>query len=142
MKTIKELNQIKEENLLSIQLRQEEQKDIPIEAKDMGAHLTHVLICGGTGCHSSNGDKIRELLAKRVQEKGLDNIKIVLTGCFGLCEAGPNIVIFPEGGIFYSHVKLEDVDEIVESHFERGGQIVERLLFKESKKRRSNQTCQ
>ena len=134
MKTIEELNKIKEENLLNIKLRQEKQKDIPIENMhmDMEDHFTHVLICGGTGCHSSDGDKIRELLAEKVEEKGLDNIKIVLTGCFGLCEAGPNIVVFPEG-IFYSHVKLEDVDEIVESHFEKG-QIVERLLFKESKK--------
>ena len=119
MKTIEELNHIKGETLLNIKLRQEEQKDIPIEHKDMKAHQTHVLVCGGTGCHSSDGDKIRELLAKRVKEKKLDNIKIVLSGCFGLCESGPNIVIFPEG-IFYSHVKLEDVDEIVEKHFEKG----------------------
>ncbi len=67
----------------------------------MDAHPTHVLVCGGTGCHSSDGDKIRELLAEKVKEKGLDrDIKIVLTGCFGLCEAGPNIVVYPEGIFF------------------------------------------
>jgi NADH:ubiquinone oxidoreductase subunit F (NADH-binding)/(2Fe-2S) ferredoxin/NAD-dependent dihydropyrimidine dehydrogenase PreA subunit len=132
MKTIKELNEIKERTLSNIELRQEKQRDIPIEYKAMDSHLTHVLVCGGTGCHSSDGDKIRELLTEKVREKGLDNIEVVLTGCFGLCEAGPNIVIFPEG-IFYSHVKLEDVDEIVETHFIKG-EIVDRLLFKESKK--------
>ena len=132
MKTIEELNQIKEKNLCHIKIRQEEQKDISVENRNMKSHTTHVLVCGGTGCHSSNSDKIRELLEKKVKEKGLeDNIKIVLSGCFGLCEAGPNIVIYPEG-IFYSHVKLEDVDEIVETHFEKG-QIVDRLLFKEAR---------
>mgnify|MGYP000861814127 CR=1 FL=1 len=132
MITIEELNQIREKALSNIELRQKEQKYIPIEHKDMKSHTIHVLVCGGTGCHSSDGDKIRELLEKKVREKALeDNIKIVLSGCFGLCEAGPNIVIYPEG-IFYSHVKLEDVDEIVEKHFIEG-QIVDRLLFKESR---------
>ncbi|NLX62334.1 MAG: NADH-quinone oxidoreductase subunit NuoF [Tissierellia bacterium] len=94
--------------------------------------MTHVLVYGGTGCHSSNSHKIIELLEEKVKENGLDeHIKISLTGCFGLCAAGPNIVIYPEG-IFYSHVKLEDVDEIVEEHF-KNGRIVERLLYEEAK---------
>lgn len=131
MITIEDLNRIKEKTLANINLRQQEQKEIIDDKKDMDAHPTHVLVCGGTGCHSSDGDKIRELLAEKVKEKGLDkDVKVVLTGCFGLCEAGPNIVIYPEG-IFYSHVKLEDVDEIVEEHFQKG-HVVKRLLFKES----------
>ena len=131
MITIEELNKIKEETLSIMELRRAEQKDIVDGEREMGLHPTHVLVCGGTGCHSSDGDKIRELLIEKVKEKGLDkDIKVVLTGCFGLCESGPNIVIYPEG-IFYSHVKLEDVDEIVEEHFQNG-HIVKRLLFKES----------
>lgn len=93
----------------------------------MKSHMTHVLVCGGTGCHSSQGDEIRRLLEEKVEEKGLDNIKVTLTGCFGLCETGPNIVIYPEG-IFYSQVKLEDIDEIVEEHFVKGN-IIKRLLY-------------
>lgn len=131
MITINELNHIREEALEKIKLRQNEQSRISYDQKNMEAHLTHVLVCGGTGCHSSNGDKIRQLLEEKAKEKGLDEyIKVKLTGCFGLCEAGPNIVIYPEG-IFYSHVKLEDVDEIVEEHFQKGN-IVKRLLFKEA----------
>nr|WP_246566497.1 NADH-quinone oxidoreductase subunit NuoF [Tissierella simiarum] len=91
----------------------------------------HVLVCGGTGCHSSNGDRIKELIEEKVKEKGLEEeIKVVLTGCFGLCESGPNVVIYPEG-VFYSHVTLEDVEEIAEKHL-FNGEIVKRILFKEA----------
>ncbi len=129
MITIEDLNKIKEKKLSEIELRKD---DFLIE--DMKkAHPIHVMVCGGTGCHSSKGDEIRILLEEKVKEKRLeDKIKVVLTGCFGLCEAGPNIVIYPEG-IFYSHVKLEDVDEIVEKHFVKG-EIVKRLLFEEAYK--------
>lgn len=132
MKTVKELNNIKEKVLERIELRKREQKDISLDSRNMQEGMTHVLVCGGTGCHSSNSHKIIELLEEKVKENGLDeHIKISLTGCFGLCAAGPNIVIYPEG-IFYSHVKLEDVDEIVEEHF-KNGRIVERLLYEEAK---------
>ncbi len=63
--TVEELNQIREKALSNIELRQKEQKYIPIEHKDMKSHTIHVLVCGGTGCHSSDGDKIRELLEKK-----------------------------------------------------------------------------
>lgn len=129
---IAELNNIKEKTLKEIELRKSEQKDISLDVKNMEEHMTHVLVCGGTGCHSSNGDKIRQLLDEKVKEIGLsDHIKVSLTGCFGLCASGPNIVIYPDG-IFYSHVTLEDIDEIVEEHF-KNGKIVERLLYEDSK---------
>lgn len=122
MKNIEELNKVREKGLNKIILRRDNVENL---------HETHVLVCGGTGCHSSQGDEIRKLLYEKVKEKGLeDKIKIVLTGCFGLCEAGPNIVVYPEG-IFYSHVKLEDVDEIFEKHFVKG-EVVKRLLFEEA----------
>ncbi|HLR34727.1 MAG TPA: NADH-quinone oxidoreductase subunit NuoF [Tissierellales bacterium] len=130
MITIKDLNKIREKKLCQIKLRKE---DFSIEKGIKKTHPIHVMVCGGTGCHSSKGDKIRILLKEKVKEKGLeDKVKVVLTGCFGLCEAGPNIVIYPEG-IFYSHVKLEDVDEIVEKHFVKG-EVVKRLLFEEAYK--------
>lgn len=127
MITINDLNRIKEETLEKIELRRSKQSTMSFEKKDMKSHMTHVLVCGGTGCHSSQGDEIRRLLEEKVEEKGLDNIKVTLTGCFGLCETGPNIVIYPEG-IFYSQVKLEDIDEIVEEHFVKGN-IIKRLLY-------------
>lgn len=97
----------------------------------MNLYRAHVLVCGGTGCHSSNSDKIKEKMEDRIKEKGLENeVKVVMTGCFGLCESGPNVVVYPEG-VFYSHVKLSDVDEIVDEHLLKG-RIVKRLLFKEA----------
>src|SRR5699024_10051452 len=128
MITIKDLNKIREKKLCQIKLRKE---DFSIEKGIKKTHPIHVMVCGGTGCHSSKGDEIRILLEEKVKENELeDEIKVVLTGCFGLCESGPNIVIYPDG-IFYSHVKLEDIDEIVEKHFVKG-EVVKRLLFEEA----------
>lgn len=99
----------------------------------MNIYRAHVLICGGTGCTSSGSAKIREEFDKLLKEKGLDNeVKVVQTGCFGLCALGPVVVVYPEGS-FYSLVKVEDVKEIVEEHLLKG-RIVDRLLYKEDSK--------
>lgn len=96
-----------------------------------GLRKHHVLVCGGTGCHSSRAEEIEELIYERVKEKGLEGeIKVIFTGCFGLCETGPNIVVYPEGA-FYSFVTMDDVEEIVEEHLVNG-RIVKRLLYKGS----------
>lgn len=92
---------------------------------------SHVLICGGTGCTSSGSVAVRKAMAKELELAGLsDEVKIVQTGCFGLCANGPIMIIYPEG-TFYSHVKVEDVKEIVEEHLLKG-RLVERLLHKET----------
>ena len=92
---------------------------------------SHVLICGGTGCTSSGIVAVREAMAKELELAGLsDEVKIVQTGCFGLCANGPIMIIYPEG-TFYSHVKVDDVKEIVEEHLLKG-RLVERLLHKET----------
>jgi len=89
---------------------------------------SHVLVCGGTGCTSSGSKAIREKLAVELKEKGLEEeVKIVQTGCFGLCEHGPIMIIYPEG-TFYSRVTPEDVPEIVSEHLLKG-RIVERLAY-------------
>ena len=88
----------------------------------------HVLICGGTGCTSSNSVKIADLMKEELEKAGVaDEVKVVLTGCFGLCALGPIMIVYPEG-IFYSAVKLEDVPEIVSEHLVKGN-VVERLLY-------------
>ncbi len=92
---------------------------------------THVLICGGTGCTSSGSKKIADLLEEEIAKKGLaEEIKVVRTGCFGLCALGPVMIVYPEG-TFYSRVKLEDVPEIVEEHLLKG-RVVDRLVYRES----------
>ena len=72
-------------------------------------YRSHVLVCGGTGCTSSNSPAIIEALEKEIADKGLENeIKVIKTGCFGLCALGPIMIVYPEG-CFYSEVKVEDV---------------------------------
>ena len=77
----------------------------------MDIYRAHVLCCGGTGCTSSGSAQIIERFEQKIKEAGLEKeIKVVRTGCFGLCEAGPVVIVYPEG-TFYSRVKVEDVDE-------------------------------
>ena len=91
---------------------------------------SHVLICGGTGCTSSGSIKIHAAMERELAAQGLsDEIKIVQTGCFGLCANGPIMIVYPEG-TFYSHVKVEDVPEIVSEHLLKG-RIVDRLVHHE-----------
>ena len=78
----------------------------------MDIYRAHVLVCGGTGCSSSGSATLIELFEQKIEEYGLSKeVKVIRTGCFGLCEAGPVVLVYPEGS-FYSHVKPEDVDEI------------------------------
>lgn len=96
----------------------------------MAIYRSHVLVCGGTGCTSSDSPKIMEKMNEEIAKAGLDKeVKVIQTGCFGLCAIGPIMVIYPEG-CFYSRVKVEDVPEIVGEHLLKG-RIVQRLLYKE-----------
>lgn len=91
---------------------------------------SHVLICGGTGCTSSGSDKIQEAFETELAKAGLsDEIKIVRTGCFGLCAVGPVVIVHPDG-TFYSRVQAADVEEIVNEHLLKG-RPVKRLEYKD-----------
>ena len=92
---------------------------------------SHVLICGGTGCTSSGSVTLRDKLAEELKAKGLDEeIKIVMTGCFGLCALGPIMIVYPEG-TFYSRVTVDDIPEIVDEHLMKG-RIVDRLVYNDT----------
>ncbi len=96
-------------------------------------YRSHVLVCGGTGCTSSNSAAIIEAMESELKKQGLENeVKVIRTGCFGLCALGPIMVVYPEGA-FYSQVKVEDVPEIVEEHLLKG-RMVKRLLYDETVK--------
>ena len=91
---------------------------------------SHVMICGGSGCTASGSKALQETMEKELVAKGLqDEVKIVQTGCFGLCELGPIMVIYP-GDVFYSRVTVDDIPEIVEEHLLKG-RIVERLVHED-----------
>lgn len=100
----------------------------------MEIYRSHVLICGGTGCTASGSPAVIEAFQKEIQKQKLDKeVKIVQTGCHGLCELGPIVIIYPEGA-FYCRVKKEDVPELVEEHLIKG-RILERLLYKGDKEK-------
>ena len=90
----------------------------------------HVLICGGTGCTSSGSNKIIDAFNANIKANGLEEeIKVVQTGCFGLCALGPVVIVHPDG-TFYSRVEESDVAEIVSEHLLKG-RIVNRLVYKD-----------
>ena len=93
----------------------------------MDFYRAHVLICGGTGCTSSNSQKVKQELEAQINKNNLDKeVKVVTTGCFGLCAQGPIMVVYPEG-VMYTMVKVEDVEEIVNEHLIKG-RPVKRLM--------------
>ena len=94
-------------------------------------YRSNVLVCGGTGCSSSNSQEIIQRLEEEIKKKGLEKeVNVVRTGCFGLCSLGPVVVVYPEGS-FYSKVTPSDIPEIVEEHLLKG-RIVKRLLYQET----------
>ena len=97
----------------------------------MDLFRAHVLVCGGTGCSSSGSAELIKRFEEQIAKNGLDKeVKVVRTGCFGLCEAGPVVIVYPEG-TFYSRIRPDDVDEIVSEHLLKG-RIVKRLLYTET----------
>ena len=96
----------------------------------MDLFRAHVLVCGGTGCSSSGSAELIKRFEEQIAKNGLDKeVKVVRTGCFGLCEAGPVVIVYPEG-TFYSRIRPDDVDEIVSEHLLKG-RIVQHLVYKE-----------
>ncbi len=97
----------------------------------MQIYRSHVLVCGGTGCTSSKSMEIKSELERHLEELGIkDEVQVVLTGCFGLCEAGPIVIVYPEG-TFYSQVKVSDAERIASEHLLKG-RVVKELLYKKA----------
>ena len=96
----------------------------------MKVFRSHLLLCGGTGCHASGSLLVKKALISELEKRGIsDEIKVVETGCNGFCAMGPLMVIYPEG-IMYVTITAEDVPELVEEHFVKG-RVVQRLLYRE-----------
>ena len=96
----------------------------------MALYRAHVLICHGTGCASGGAPKVLDAFKEELAKKGLEKeILVIATGCHGMCEFGPIVVVYPEG-TFYSQVQPSDVADIVEEHLYKG-RIVTRLLYRE-----------
>ena len=120
MKTLEEIHKIREEKRKELDLR----VNIKADTREK-----HILVCRGTGCTSSKSPEIIENFRKIIKEKGIQNVRVIQTGCFGLCAKGPIVIIRPED-TFYAMVTPDDCREIIERHIEKGD-IVERLLCKD-----------
>ena len=120
MKTLEEINTIRKVARKELDLRINTKAD---------TREKHILICHGTGCTSSKSPEILKRFRKLLKEKNIDNVRVIQTGCFGLCAKGPIVIIRPED-TFYAMVKPEDCEEIIEKHIQNG-EIVERLLCKD-----------
>ena len=120
MKTLEEINKIRAEKRKELDLR----KNTTADTREK-----HILVCQGTGCTSSKSPEILENFKRIIKEKNIQNVRVIKTGCFGLCAKGPIVIIRPED-TFYAMVKPEDCEEIIESHIQNG-KIVDRLLCKD-----------
>ena len=120
MKTLEEINKIRAEKRKELDLR----KNTAADTREK-----HILVCQGTGCTSSKSPEILENFKRIIKEKNIQNVRVIKTGCFGLCAKGPIVIIRPED-TFYAMVKPEDCEEIIESHIQNG-KIVDRLLCKD-----------
>ncbi|NLG30331.1 MAG: NADH-quinone oxidoreductase subunit F, partial [Clostridiaceae bacterium] len=124
--TIDQLNKIREETFKTMNLR-----GLPSDSIT-GPYEWSVVICMGTGCTSSRSPMIRERLQALIdRDDASERIEIVGSGCFGLCEAGPVVIVHP-GGTFYSHLEVEDIDRIYEEHLV-GGEPVLDLIYEDAK---------
>ena len=117
MKSLEEIQKIRESKRKELDLR------VNLKAN---TNEKHILVCHGTGCTSSKSPKIIEQFKKILEEKNIENVKVIQTGCFGLCAKGPIVIIRPED-VFYAHVRPEDCEEIINTHIIEG-KIVEHLL--------------
>lgn len=120
MKSLEEIHKIREEKRKELDLRVNTKAD---------TREKHILVCHGTGCTSSKSPEILENFRKILKEKNITNVRVIKTGCFGLCAKGPIVIIRPED-TFYAMVTPEDCEEIIDTHIVKG-EKVERLLCKD-----------
>ncbi len=120
MKSLEEIHKIREEKKKELDLRINTSAD---------TREKHILVCHGTGCTSSKSPKILENFNRIIKEKNIENVRVIKTGCFGLCAKGPIVIIRPED-TFYAGVTPEDCEEIIQTHIIEGNKV-ERLLAKD-----------
>lgn len=133
-KSIADLRGIREQMQEHVDLRLQDNTQAVADVK-AGARSVknHILVCGGTGCVAAKSLEVIDEFNAQLKKHGLtDEVKVVLTGCFGLCALGPIVVVYPEG-FFYSELKTENIPRIVEEHL-LNGNVVKELLYHETVK--------
>lgn len=120
MKTLEELHSLRKEK--------REELDVRVNTS-LDTREKHILVCQGTGCTSSKSPQILENFKRILKEKDIQNVRVIKTGCFGLCAKGPIVIIRPED-TFYAMVTPDDCEEIIQTHIVEGNRV-ERLLCKD-----------
>lgn len=93
-------------------------------------NTTYLAVCGDTGCSVWGSKNVKKSFEEYLEKKGLsEKIGLKFTGCLGLCESGPVVIVFPQG-IFYQKIQEDDVEEIIEKTVLKG-EIIERLLYRD-----------
>ena len=122
--TIEQLKKIQAEALPQISMRHTH------EVENETKYKKQILVCGGTGCTSSGSNKLIDEFYAQLEAHGIkDEVQVVRTGCFGLCELGPIVIVYPEG-VFYAHCEVENVQRVVEEHI-IGGNVIDELVYHE-----------
>ena len=116
------------EEIENIRNRKRAELDLRVNSNYPGVER-HILICHGTGCTSSKSPKILEEFNRIIRERNIENVRVIMTGCFGLCSKGPIVIIRPDD-TFYSMVTPADCEEIIDKHIMKG-EVVDRLLCKD-----------
>ena len=127
--TLNRLTEIKQKNQELVMVR----KLVASQAEEMAKHTAYrkqILVCGGTGCTSSGSKKVIDALEKELKAKGIEDVLVVKTGCFGLCALGPILIVYPEGA-FYSQTTPEGAKRIIDEHIINGN-ICKDLLYPET----------
>lgn len=130
MKSLNELRAIKNKMMCQVNLRLGGEAAIHAEAEGAQVHKNYILVCGGTGCTSNHSLDVVKAFETHLKENGLqDDVKIIQTGCLGLCAKGPVVVVHP-GSVYYEEVDPEKVEAIVNEHIV-GGVPADKYMLKE-----------
>ena len=141
IKTVEKLNEIKTSGIKNISMRYsaEDMSTMPAMKEAVEAQIAehphdhHILVCASTSCLAGKAGELLDQFADRAKASGKeDKVKVVKTGCFGLCAVGPVVIVYPEG-IFYAHVDSAGADKIFDEHI-LGGGIAKELVYEESVK--------
>ena len=127
IKSASDLQTIKAREYVHVAMRESAEEAKKFEGQ---TYRKNVLICGGTGCTSSSSEVLIATMREELAKKGVKDVNVVRTGCFGLCALGPIMIVYPEGS-FYSRVTVENIPRIVDEHL-IGGNVVKELLYDET----------
>ena len=127
--TLKALLAVREAERRYLQLRLEDKFSL-----EEGEQHKNILVCAGTGCTAGDSAILIKKLNEKLEEAGLaEEVKVVKTGCFGFCQKGPIVAVYPDR-VYYTHVKPDDAERIVNDHVIGGHVIKDLQMFDTDRK--------